>query len=120
VLPPTLAGPSAGRSAVAGAAARGGALIAVVGRDDLWLLNRGDRAVYSHVEDRARLALADWYPCTDPARCPPIAPGAERAIRIGGSSGLAHGRDAVVYWWHAVATTEGTRAGAIRSLVVSL
>jgi hypothetical protein len=97
-----------------------GTLVAVVGRDELWLVNRGNQTVYTFVIDQESLALADWAPCVD-ARCGPILPGAQRAVPLGDAYGLRHGHRAVVNWWNSVQGPDDAPVpGEIHSLVVQL
>jgi hypothetical protein len=121
-LPPLVAGACGEGSASPTAPRRAsdGVVMAVVGRDELWLLNRGSQTVYTFVVDQESLALIDWAPCVD-ARCSPIQPGAQRAVPIGGGSGLGRGRKVVVNWWYAVpGPADGLVPGEIHSLVVQL
>lgn len=116
-LPPLLVG--ACRSATEPAPERSGPLFAVVGRDELWLLNRGDRPVYTFVIDAERLALVNWAPCVAAPDCRPIQPGAQQSFPFEREY-LRAGHQATVHWWYAVPGPEGPRPGTIHSFVVQL
>ena len=119
-LPPLVVG-ACGGSPTGPRSERDGPLLAIVGRDELWLLNRGDTPVFTFVMDQESLALADWAPCADAVRCPPIQPGAQRAVKFGSEGGLRAGHRAVVNWWLAVPGPSGAAVpGPIHSFVVQL
>ena len=121
-LPPLIVGACGGNGGFA-TGPRGeqdGPLIALVGRGELWLLNRGDRPVFTFVYDEESLVLVDWVACADAVRCPPLQPGAQRAVKFGGEGGLRAGHPAVVNWWYAVPGPSGPEPGPIRSFVVQL
>jgi len=123
VLPLVIAACGDGSSGIWPSAPRregDGPVIALVGRDELWLVNQGKQTVYTFVVDQESLALLDWAACVD-ARCSPIQPGAQRAVPIGGDSGLPRGHKAVVNWWYAVpGPADGLVPGEIHSYVVQL
>lgn len=116
-LPPLLVG--ACRNATEPAVEGAGPLFAVVGPDELWLLNRGDRRVYTFVYDAERLALVNWAPCVAAPECPSIAPGAQRSFPYEGEL-LRAGHRATVHWWYAVPGPNGPRPGTIHSFSVAL
>ena len=121
VLPPLLAG-GARRSATAPHGGSSGPVFAVVGAREVWLLNRGERPVYSLVLDRELLAAVDWVPCVDAVRCPPLAPGARLALPIGGEQPLSlrRGHEAAVFWWYAVPGERGLEPGPVQSFKIQL
>lgn len=118
-LPPLVVGACDG-SATGPRSERDGPLLALAGRGELWLLNRGDQPVFTFVLDQEALALANWAPCADAARCPPLQPGTQRAVKFGTEGGIRAGHRAVVSWWYAVPGPEGAQAGEIHSFVVQL
>ena len=118
-LPPLLVG-ACGEESTGPRSERDGPLLAIAGKGELWLLNRGDEPVFTFVFDQDALAMANWAPCTDAARCPPLQPGAQRAVKFGSEGGIRAGHAAVVNWWYALPGPEGAVAGPIHSFVVRL
>ena len=83
--------------------------------------NRTAASVYTFTIGRNAAAYTDWYPCVDAASCPPIAPGASRTEPIATPPGRPAEREALVYWWHAVAGPRGEpRPDSIRVSIVRL
>jgi len=88
----------------------------------LRLTNHTDRPVFTFVIGRVTAMLADWVPCADAERCPPIAPGATREVPAPQRTPSGEKeKEAIVYWWYAVATPGGGfAADSIRAIVVGL
>jgi hypothetical protein len=119
-LPPLIVGACSG-DATGPRSERDGPLLAIVGRDELWLLNRGDEPVFTFVYEYDPRFVVDWVACADDARCPPLQPGAQHAVKFGRESGLRAGRRAVVSWWRAVpGPSDAPVPGPIRSFLVQL
>lgn len=92
-----------------------------VSRDgNLEVTNRTDAPVFTFIIGRETSALADWVPCVDAARCPPIPPGESRRQANSRKIDGSREKEAVVSWWHAVATPNGLHPDSIRSAVVPL
>lgn len=88
----------------------------------LRLTNQSRAFVYSFATERGAAARINWDPCTDPARCAGLAPGATTALpytQIASYTPAA--REAIVYWWHLIpATGAGFHPDSIRAVVVVL
>jgi hypothetical protein len=100
----------------------GAPVVATPRPPELEITNNTAAPVYTTVFDRGFLVLALWAPCTDPARCPAIAPHTSSRLRyqeIGGYGPQT--TEAVVYWWHLVRQPGGGFApDEIRAIVVRL
>lgn len=66
------------------------------------ITNRTRAPIFTFVVGREGLALADWVPCVDAAKCQPLAPGAQRSAPYPIGE-----REALVNWWHAVMGLDG-------------
>lgn len=65
--------------------------------------NIGDAPLYYFAADRNALALLDWIPCTDPAKCIGIASGASKRIAFSEVVAYQPGSaEAVVYHWRLI------------------
>jgi hypothetical protein len=88
----------------------------------LQLTNQSGALAYWVAYERGATAKISWAPCTDPARCAGLAPGATTTLpytQIGFYTPAA--REATVYWWHLIpATGTGFRPDSIRAVVVVL
>jgi len=88
----------------------------------LQLTNQSSAPIYSFAVERGAAAAINWAPCTDPARCAGLSPGATTALpytQISFYTPAAH--EAIVYWWHLIpATGTGFRPDSIRAVVVAL
>lgn len=75
------------------------ARITVEGRA-IVVANIAPATLYTFVVDRNALALIDWVPCNDPARCTGVAPGAAQRIAFEDVAAYQPGSaEAVVYHW---------------------
>lgn len=76
---------------------------------------------YFVVERETAAAVLDWRPCTGP-RCPTIDPYAAVSVPDSAILGFtASAREAIVFWWRAVAdSTTLVPAGSIHSVITPL
>ena len=88
---------------------------------NLQLSNQSPAPVYVFAIEAGLAPLANWAPCTDPARC--------RSIRGGGTAEFAYtdiagysatARQAIVYWWHLVPRDGGFAPDSIRAVGTEL
>jgi hypothetical protein len=78
------------------------------------------RPLFTFAVGRNAAALADWAPCVDAVRCPPIEPGRTRQLTYLGGSSESPEREVILYWWHAVPGPNGVRPDSIRAMIVRL
>jgi hypothetical protein len=85
------------------------------------LENASARPVFYLVYERGAAAVINWAACVDPA-CPAVAPGGRAAVPYPAIGGYAPGkREAIVWWWEAVAGPAGAPVpGAVHAVVVGL
>jgi hypothetical protein len=92
-------------------------------RQTLELTNISDDRVYTFIADRDILPLLDWAPCSNPATCDGLEPGATRVVPFDLIIGYESGSEAaVVYHWRLVpaATESGYAPDSIRFITVDL
>jgi hypothetical protein len=81
--------------------ARDGPLSVTVHPGALIILNAGSTPLHTFALSQRELQVVDWIPCTDPTRCPGLAPSARRELPYSQISGFAADtRDVRVYGWH--------------------
>lgn len=97
-----------------------GGVYAVSRDGNLEVRNRTDAPVFTFIVGRETANLIDWFPCVDAARCPPIPPGESRRQANPRKIDGSREKEAVVSWWHVVATPNGLHPDSIRSAVVPL
>jgi hypothetical protein len=85
------------------------------------LTNDSERPVFYFVYERGAAAGINWAACID-ATCPSVAPGSRAAAPYSAIGGYGPGkREAIVWWWEAVAGPDGEPVvGAIHAAVVGL
>ena len=88
----------------------------------LELTNQGAAPIYFFTIERGAAAYTDWAPCTDASRCAGITMGQTASVPYTQIAGYAPGaREAIVYWWHLVASGPSpSRPDSIRAVVVAL
>ena len=98
-----------------------GALQVTRGAAQLQLRNLSASPLSYVVVERGTLALFDWIPCAGPS-CPTVGPRATVFVPYSAICGYtANAREAVVYWWRAVAdSTVLVPADWVHSLVTPL
>ena len=86
------------------------------------ITNNSDDPVYYFAADREALALIDWAPCQDPARCNAIPPHSTRTIAFQSIAGYQTGSgSALVYHWKLLERAPaGYQIDSIRYVIVSL
>jgi hypothetical protein len=100
---------------------RDGPLSVTVRRGVLVIENTGSAPLHTFAITREASELSDLIFCTDPARCPGLAPGARKKVPYSEIYGYAEGtRDVVVYGWHLVPSGNGFAPDRIRSVFVRL
>ena len=84
--------------------------------------NATDRTIYYTVFEKDLATRASLAPCTDPVRCPSVAPAREVTVPYSAIAGYTKGaREAVVYWWHLVPGADGRYSvDRLRSYIVKL
>lgn len=84
--------------------------------------NPGERPIYYFAIEQGTAALTLWGPCSDPARCDGVAPGARVELALESVPGYTREAETVlVYWWHLVpADGGGFRPDEIRVAEVRL
>ena len=84
--------------------------------------NATDRTIYYTVFEREFAAVASLAPCTEPARCPSVAPAGEVTVPFSAIAGYTKdAREAIVYWWHLVPGADGRHSiDRLRSYIVKL
>ena len=97
-----------------------GGVDAISRHGSLEVTNRTDAPVFTMIVGRETATLIDWIPCVDAARCPPIPPGESRRQANPRTMNRSLEKEAIVSWWHAVATPNGLSPDSIRSAVVPL
>ena len=100
----------------------GGSVDARFEADGIVARNGTSRTIYYAAFDREALALLLWAPCTDPATCARIGSGQAALIPFDevGVWRPEESREAVFFWWHLVADSEGGyEPDEIRSIVLT-
>ena len=73
--------------------------------------NATERPIYYVAFESEFATRASLAPCTDPVRCPSVAPRGEVAIPLRSIEGYRAGaREVVIYWWHLLPRGDGTHA----------
>lgn len=97
-----------------------GGVIASAESGEISITNRTVRPVYTFVIGRNMAAAALWAPCTDPATCDGLEPGATRRVPYPNFPGYEE-TEALVNWWHLVPNpVGGFKPDSIRVGIVRL
>lgn len=83
------------------------------------IVNGTTKPVFTFVIGANMAPLANWAACADPDLCPPIPPGGRKLEDWPAPFGGQPETQALVYWWHGVATPNGWGPDSIRVLGVS-
>ena len=88
----------------------------------LQLTNQSAAPIYTFTIEAGTAARANWAPCTDPSRCPSIAPGKHATLPYAAITGYTAGaQQAIVFWWHlTLGGSTGFRPDSIRSVIIGL
>jgi hypothetical protein len=86
------------------------------------LSNVSPATIYTFPIEAGLAMRANWAPCSDPAHCSGIKPGATEELPYAQIAGYGAGAThAIVYWWHLVPDgTTGFRPDSIRGVPVRL
>jgi hypothetical protein len=100
---------------------RDGPLVVTVRPGRLVVQNVGSELLYTFALTRDATAVVDWIPCSDPARCDGIAPGARREVPYSEIYDYTREtREIVVYGWHLVPNGNGFAVDRMRFVIVRL
>jgi hypothetical protein len=86
------------------------------------LSNVSPATIYTFPIEAGLAMRANWAPCSDPAHCNGIKPGATTELPYAQIAGYEAGAThAIVYWWHLVPDgSAGFRPDSIRAVPVRL
>lgn len=97
-----------------------GGVTATVKHGRIDILNGTAKPIFTFIVGRQMSALADWIPCADPRYCESIEPGGRRTVDWPPPYDGTPETEAIVYWWHSVATPNGYGPDSIRVGIVRL